>query len=95
MHSVCPVCIFCYWGDDKDQNKNDFLKSGTNLGVKYIYIYLKQGIPHNLIFFLKFIYIPNQKILIKTFIYCILKFENYGCDVILYYTSHVSKCCMW
>ena len=43
-----------------------------------------QGIPHNLIYnFLKFIYIPNQKILIKKFIYCILKFENYGCDVIL------------
>ena len=36
IHSVCHVCIFCYWVDDRDQNKNDFLKSGTDLGVKSI-----------------------------------------------------------
>ena len=36
MHSVCHICIFCYWVGDKDQNKNDFLKSETDLGVKSI-----------------------------------------------------------
>ena len=35
-HSVCHLRFFCYWVDDKDQNKNDFLKSETNLGVKSI-----------------------------------------------------------
>ena len=36
VHLVCHICIFSYWVDDKDQNKNDFLKSGTDLGVKLI-----------------------------------------------------------
>ena len=33
VHYVCHVCIFCYWDDGRDQNKNDFLKSGTDLEV--------------------------------------------------------------
>ena len=36
VYSVCHVCIFCYWVDDRDQNKNDFLKSRTELRVKSI-----------------------------------------------------------
>ena len=36
VHSICHVCIFCYWGDSRDQNKNDFLKLGTDLGAKSI-----------------------------------------------------------
>jgi len=36
VHSVCHLRFFCYWVDGKDQNKNDFLKLGTDLGVKSI-----------------------------------------------------------
>ena len=35
-HSVCHIRFFCYWVDRKDQNKIDFLKSGTDLGAKSI-----------------------------------------------------------
>ena len=34
VHIVCHICIFYYSVDSRDQNKNDFLKSMTNLGVK-------------------------------------------------------------
>ena len=35
-HSVCHVGGFRYWVDDRDQNKNDFTKLGTDLGAKSI-----------------------------------------------------------
>ena len=31
VHSVCHLRFFYYWVDDNDQNKNDFLKLGTDL----------------------------------------------------------------
>ena len=37
MYSVCNLRFFCYWFDSRNQNKNDFLKLGTNLGAKSIY----------------------------------------------------------
>ena len=36
MHSVCHLRFFCYRVDGRDQNKNDYMKSGTNLGAKSI-----------------------------------------------------------
>ena len=36
MHSVCHFRFFCYWIDGRGQNKNDFLKLGTDLGAKSI-----------------------------------------------------------
>ena len=36
MYSVCHFRFFYYWVDNKDQNKNDFLKLGTDFGVKSI-----------------------------------------------------------
>ena len=36
MHSVCHLRFFCYWVDGEDKNKKDFLKSGTDVGVKSI-----------------------------------------------------------
>ena len=37
MYSVCNLRFFCYWFDSRNQNKNDFLKLGTDLGAKSIY----------------------------------------------------------
>ena len=36
MHSVCHLRFFCYRVDGRDQNKNDYMKSGTDLGAKSI-----------------------------------------------------------
>ena len=35
-HSVCHLRFFYYWVNGRDQNKNDFLKSGIDLGAKLI-----------------------------------------------------------
>ena len=37
VYFVCHLRFFCYWLDGKDQNKNNFLKLGTDLEVKSIY----------------------------------------------------------
>ena len=36
IHFICHLRFFYYWVDGKGQNKNDFLKSGSDLGVKSI-----------------------------------------------------------
>ena len=36
IHFVCHLRFFCYWIDGRGQNKNDFLKLGTDLGAKSI-----------------------------------------------------------
>ena len=36
IHFVCHLRFFCYWVDGRGQNKNDFLKSRTDLGAKSI-----------------------------------------------------------
>ena len=39
MHTayfVCHLKFFCSWVDGKGQNKNDFSKSGIDLGAKLI-----------------------------------------------------------
>ena len=36
VYSICHLRFFCYQLDGWDQNKNDFLKLGTDLGVKSI-----------------------------------------------------------
>ena len=36
VYSVCHIRFFYYWLDSRDQNKNDFLKLGTDLGAKPI-----------------------------------------------------------
>ena len=36
VHSVYHICNFCYWIDGKNQNRIDFLISGTDLEAKSI-----------------------------------------------------------
>ena len=36
IHFFCHLRFFCYWVDGRGQNKNDFLKSRTDLGAKSI-----------------------------------------------------------
>jgi len=36
VYSICDVGLFCKWVDGGDQNGNDFLFSGTEVGAKSI-----------------------------------------------------------
>ena len=98
-HFVCHLRFFCYWVDGRDQNKNDFLKSGTDLGVKSIYglnqeLAQNVGIKSAFSPFIYLLYFPFFNIFVWLCFICFLLY----CDLnfnMLCVLFHLSAWCMF